>query len=82
MASWSPHAIFAIASKRELKTNVALRVSMDDVSEKYVVSGRGELHLAILIEEMRREGFELAVSRPEVIVRTNAEGEKKNPMRM
>ena len=65
--------------EEELKTNVALRVSMDDVSEKYVVSGRGELHLAILIEEMRREGFELAVSRPEVIVRTNAEGEKEEP---
>ena len=65
--------------EEELKTNVALRVSMDDVSEKYVVSGRGELHLAILIENMRREGFELAVSRPEVIVRTNEQGEKEEP---
>ncbi|MEC8882742.1 MAG: translational GTPase TypA [Pseudomonadota bacterium] len=63
----------------ELKTNVALRVEMDDVSEKYVVSGRGELHLAILIENMRREGFELAVSRPEVIVRTNPDGSKEEP---
>ena len=65
--------------EEELKTNVALRVTMDDVSEKYVVSGRGELHLAILIEEMRREGFELAVSRPEVIVRTNEAGEREEP---
>ncbi len=65
--------------EEELKTNVALRVSMDDVSEKYVVSGRGELHLAILIENMRREGFELAVSRPEVIVRENADGEREEP---
>ena len=63
----------------ELKTNVALRVEMDDVSEKYVVSGRGELHLAILIEDMRREGFELAVSRPEVIVRSNPDGSKEEP---
>lgn len=65
--------------EEELKTNVALRVSMDDVSEKYVVSGRGELHLAILIENMRREGFELAVSRPEVIVRVNDQGDKEEP---
>jgi GTP-binding protein len=65
--------------EEELKTNVALRVTMDDISEKYVVSGRGELHLAILIEEMRREGFELAVSRPEVIVRANDAGEREEP---
>ena len=65
--------------EEELKTNVALRVTMDDISEKYVVSGRGELHLAILIEEMRREGFELAVSRPEVIVRVNDAGEREEP---
>lgn len=65
--------------EEELKTNVALRVDMDDVSEKYVVSGRGELHLAILIENMRREGFELAVSRPEVVIRQNAEGTPEEP---
>lgn len=65
--------------EEELKTNVALRVEMDDVSEKYVVSGRGELHLAILIENMRREGFELAVSRPEVIIRTNSDGSQEEP---
>ncbi|MDH4047753.1 MAG: translational GTPase TypA [Gammaproteobacteria bacterium] len=53
---------------QELKHNVALRVSNTDDPDKFRVSGRGELHLSILIENMRREGFELAVSRPEVIV--------------
>lgn len=47
--------------------NVALRVEQTDDPDKFKVSGRGELHLSILIENMRREGFELAVSRPEVI---------------
>jgi GTP-binding protein len=54
---------------QELKHNVALRVSETSDQDRYRVSGRGELHLSILIETMRREGFELAVSRPEVIVR-------------
>ena len=53
--------------ERELIANVALRVQRSDTSEEYVVSGRGELHLSILIENMRREGFELSVSRPKVI---------------
>jgi GTP-binding protein len=52
---------------RELIANVALRVQPGDSPEKFIVSGRGELHLSILIETMRREGYELAVSRPEVI---------------
>jgi GTP-binding protein len=52
---------------RELKHNVALRVEQTDDPDKFRVSGRGELHLSILIENMRREGYELAVSRPEVI---------------
>jgi len=52
---------------RELKHNVALRVERTDDPDKFRVSGRGELHLSILIENMRREGYELAVSRPEVI---------------
>ena len=52
---------------RELKHNVALRVEGTDDPDKFRVSGRGELHLSILIENMRREGYELAVSRPEVI---------------
>ena len=53
---------------RELLFNVALRVEPGDTPDKYKVSGRGELHLSVLIETMRREGFELAVSRPEVII--------------
>ncbi|MGD8514055.1 MAG: translational GTPase TypA [Granulosicoccaceae bacterium] len=54
---------------RELKHNVALRVEDTDDPDKFRVSGRGELHLSILIENMRREGYELGVSRPEVIIR-------------
>ncbi|TFG85578.1 MAG: translational GTPase TypA [Chromatiales bacterium] len=54
--------------ERELKHNVALRVEPTGDPDKFQVSGRGELHLSILIENMRREGFELAVSRPEVIL--------------
>ena len=54
---------------KELIHNVALRVEQLEDADKFKVSGRGELHLGILIENMRREGFELAVSRPEVIIR-------------
>lgn len=54
---------------QELKHNVALRVQLTDDPDKFIVSGRGELHLGILIENMRREGFEMAVSRPEVVIR-------------
>ena len=54
--------------QQELKHNVALRVEVTEDAEKYRVSGRGELHLSVLIENMRREGYELAVGRPEVIV--------------
>ena len=54
---------------RELRTNMALRVEETENSDVFKVSGRGELHLAILIEEMRREGYELAVSKPRVILR-------------
>jgi GTP-binding protein len=54
---------------RELETNVALRVEDGDSAEKFLVSGRGELHLGILIETMRREGFEFQVSQPQVIYR-------------
>ena len=53
---------------QELKHNVALRVDETDDPDKFRVAGRGELHLAVLVETMRREGFELAVSRPEVIM--------------
>src|SRR5690606_17083232 len=55
--------------QRELLANVALRVEDTDNPDKFLVSGRGELHLSILMENMRREGFELAVSRPQVITR-------------
>jgi GTP-binding protein len=56
--------------QRELRSNVSLRVEPTDTPECFRVSGRGELHLAILIETMRREGYEFQVSRPEVILRT------------
>src|SRR5690606_38963272 len=54
---------------RELLHNVALRVEPGDSADKFKVSGRGELHLSVLIENMRREGFELGVSRPEGVTR-------------
>jgi GTP-binding protein len=63
----------------ELKHNVALRVEETEDGDKFKVSGRGELHLGVLIENMRREGFELAVSRPEVIMRVD-DGVKTEPM--
>ena len=56
--------------ERELKSNVALRVEFTADSDTFVVSGRGELHLTILLENMRREGYELAVSRPRVVTKT------------
>ena len=58
----------------ELERNVALRVVETEVASEFLVSGRGELHLAILIETMRREGYEFAVSPPEVIYRESEEG--------
>jgi GTP-binding protein len=64
--------------ERELLHNVALRVQQLEDPDKFKVSGRGELHLSILIENMRREGYELGVSRPEVIVR-EVNGEKEEP---
>ena len=63
---------------QELVHNVALRVEETEDPDKFRVSGRGELHLSILIENMRREGYELAVSRPEVILRT-VDGELQEP---
>jgi len=63
---------------REASHNVALRVEDTDDPERFRVSGRGELHLAILIETMRREGYEVAVSRPEAIVR-EIDGERREP---
>lgn len=64
--------------ERELLYNVALQVEQGDTPDKYKVSGRGELHLSVLIESMRREGFELAVSRPEVIIH-EVDGVKQEP---
>ncbi|HSM69888.1 MAG TPA: translational GTPase TypA [Xanthomonadales bacterium] len=63
---------------REASHNVALRVEETEDAEKFRVSGRGELHLSILIETMRREGYELAISRPEVIIREH-DGQLQEP---
>ena len=67
--------------QREALSNVALRVESMRDPDKFRVSGRGELHLSILIENMRREGFELAISRPEVIMR-DIEGETLEPFEL
>ncbi|WEJ62881.1 translational GTPase TypA [Thiomicrorhabdus lithotrophica] len=63
---------------KELLTNVALRVEDTDDANKFRVSGRGELHLSVLIETMRREGFEMGISRPEVIFK-EVDGEMQEP---
>ena len=63
----------------ELLHNVALRVESTGDADKFRVSGRGELHLGILIETMRREGYEMAISKPEVILRENENGEMQEP---
>ncbi len=65
--------------EKELRTNVSLRVEDTDNPDTFLVSGRGELHLSILIENMRREGFEMAVSKPEVILR-EIDGKRQEPM--
>ena len=67
--------------QRELLHNVALRVDDTDDPDKFKVSGRGELHLSVLLETMRREGFELAVSRPEVIFK-EVDGEIHEPFEL
>jgi GTP-binding protein len=64
---------------RELERNVALRVEDTDSTDSWTVSGRGELHLSILMETMRREGYEFQVSRPRVITRVGADGERLEP---
>ncbi|HLZ61919.1 MAG TPA: translational GTPase TypA [Ktedonosporobacter sp.] len=64
---------------RELETNVSLRVEDGNSPDEFVVSGRGELHLSVLIETMRREGYEFQVSRPEVITREDEQGHKQEP---
>ncbi len=65
---------------KELHTDVSLRVEETDTTESFKVSGRGELHLSVLIENMRREGFEFAVSKAEVLYKTGENGEKLEPM--
>lgn len=67
--------------EKELKTNVALRVEPTDSPDSFKVSGRGQLHLGVLIENMRREGFELQVSAPQVIYKT-IDGAKHEPMEL
>ena len=64
---------------RELERNVALRVEDTDSTDSWTVSGRGELHLSILMETMRREGYEFQVSRPRVITRVGTNGERLEP---
>ena len=65
---------------RELNTDVSLRVEETETTESYKVSGRGELHLSVLIENMRREGYEFAVSKAEVLYKTDENGKKLEPM--
>ncbi len=65
---------------KELNTDVSLRVEETDSPDSYKVSGRGELHLSVLIENMRREGFEFAVSKAEVLYHTDENGKKLEPM--
>ncbi len=65
---------------RELNTDVSLRVEETDSPDCFKVSGRGELHLSVLIENMRREGFEFAVSKAEVLYHTDEKGRKLEPM--
>ena len=67
---------------RELNTDVSLRVEETDTTEAFKVSGRGELHLSVLIENMRREGYEFAVSKAEVLYRTDSRGRKTEPMEL
>jgi len=65
---------------RELETNVSLRVEDGNTPDEFIVSGRGELHLSVLIETMRREGYEFQVSRPEVITREDEHGHVLEPL--
>ncbi len=65
---------------RELNTDVSLRVEDTETTECFKVSGRGELHLSVLIENMSREGYEFAVSKPEVLYKTDERGKKLEPM--
>ena len=67
---------------RELNTDVSLRVEETDTTEAFRMSGRGELHLSVLIENMRREGYEFAVSKAEVLYKTDESGRRLEPMEL
>ena len=67
---------------KEVETNVSMRVKETDTTDAFEVSGRGELHLSILIETMRRQGFEFAVSRPQVIYKKDENGKLLEPMEL
>ena len=67
---------------KELNTDVSLRVEETETTESFKVSGRGELHLSVLIENMRREGYEFAVSKAEVLYKTDERGKKLEPMEL
>merc|ERR1719201_1288679 len=66
---------------KELDRNVALQVEPQDSGDAFTVSGRGPLHLTVLIETMRREGFELEIGPPEVIIKTGDDGKKTRTLR-
>jgi len=65
--------------EREIRSNVSLRVAPTDLADTFIVSGRGELHLSVLIETMRREGYEFMVAKPEVVLKTDENGQKLEP---
>ena len=65
---------------RELNTDVSLRVEETDNTDSFKVSGRGELHLSVLVENMRREGYEFAVSKAEVLYKKDENGKQLEPM--
>ena len=65
---------------KEMKTNVSMKLQETDSPDSFVVAGRGELHLSVLIETMRREGFELLVGKPEVVMHRTADGKLQEPM--
>ena len=65
---------------KEMKTNVSMKLQETDSPDSFVVAGRGELHLSVLIETMRREGFELQVGKPEVVMHRTADGKLQEPM--
>ena len=66
--------------EKELEVNVGLKIEPTDSADRFKVSGRGELHISVLIENMRREGYELAVSKPEVILHRDENGQKVEPV--